>query len=185
MAIPVSLAKWAIAGSLGMLGIILWINADRIYIYQKYFFESSPSISLRYADLSAEMGEAEILKHFEGAGLRCIHQSKAANGLGDRVCYASIDSADGLPALTIATFSNHGRLNHVLVQVPNWTHRRWLQRFVGQHGKAERDGKVDAVLGGPVLSWSLPNGKLNMSRERELNPMRWSTLLWVAAEVKS
>lgn len=185
MVILVSLIKWAIVGSLVVLGVILWRNSGLIYTYQKYFFQSSPSISLRYADLSAEMGEAEILKHFEGAGLRCINQSKAANGLGDRVCYASIDRADGLPALTIATFSNHGRLNHVLLQVPNWTHRSWLQRFVGQHGKAERDGKVDSVLGGPVLRWNLPNGKLNMSRERELNPMRWSTLLWVAAEVKS
>lgn len=177
--------KWLIFAVLAALGIVLWMNADRLHVYKKYFFEKSPSISLRYEDLSADMGEAEILKHFAGAGLRCINQSKASNGMGDRVCYASIDRADDFPAMTVATFSNGGRLNHVLVQVPNWAHTRWLDRFVGQYGKADRDGRVDGMLGGPVLRWGLPNGKLNMSRERDLNPMQWGVLLWVAAEVKN
>jgi len=180
-----NLIKWLIVAALVVLGIVLWINADLLYVYRTYYLQKSPSISLRYTDLSADMGESEIRKHFEGVGLHCINESKASNGLGDRVCYGSIERADGLPALTLATFSNKGRLHHVLVQVPNWTHGRWLQRFVGLHGKADRDGRVDMILGGPVLRWSLPNGKLNMSRERELNPMQWSTVLWVAAEVKS
>ena len=131
------------------------------------------------------MGEAETLKHFAGVGLRCINQSKAANGMGNRVCYATTERADDFPAMTVATFSNGGRLNQVLVQVPNRAHTRWLDRFVGQYGKADRVGLVDRMLGGPVLRWSLANGKFNMSRERDFNPTQWSILIWVANEVNN
>ena len=66
--------KWLIFAVLAALGIVLWTNADRLHVYKKYFFEKSPSISLRYEDLSADMGEAETLKHFAGAGAS-LHQS--------------------------------------------------------------------------------------------------------------
>ena len=100
-----------------MVALLLIFNRERLHVYGKYLRETSPEITARLVDLSSAMNEAQLKKHFDGVPLNCIHQDAGSNSLGDRVCYAALDKADGDAALTLAAFFRNGYLSHVMVHV--------------------------------------------------------------------
>ena len=101
-----------------------------------------------------------------------VSSAPGASSLGERVCYAQIDKADGDAALMLATFFNQGKLVRAMVQVPWWVHGAWLQRFNAQLGQPQPVGEE--------LRWKMPNGQVEFSRSRSWNPLEWNVILWTA-----
>ena len=173
------LPKWLqvlCVAALVLLALLVFFNRHRMDVYGTYIRESSPSVTIRLADLSADMDEAAVLRHFNGVPLRCVAEDPGNANLGERVCYANIDKADGDAALVLATFFNQGKLVRALVQVPWWVHGVWLQRFNTQYGQAERLGSM--------LRWKMPNGQVEFDRSRSFNPLEWNVILWTAQKAK-
>lgn len=122
------LPRWvqvAIVLVIAVVALLVFSSQDRIHVYGTYLREKSPHITTNLPALSVEMDEAMLRKHFDGVPLNCIGQGPGSDTLGDRVCYASIDQADGVDA---------GRI------LPQ-----------GQAGACDR---ADALVGAPVLEES-------------------------------
>lgn len=157
-----------------LIALMLFLNRDRLHVYQTYFRENSPEVTLRFEELSKDMDEATIRQHFQGVQLDCFNQS---SGMGDRTCYTPTSKADGLPALTLAIFFKKGKLSTAIVQVPWWAHPSWLKRLKLQASQPRQDGTTPGR--GAVLRWDLPNGYLNFNQNRGIDPLGWSVLVWV------
>ena len=171
--------KWvALAVVVGLVAALGALNRDRLESYYYYLRDDSPAVTMRYAQLSGQMDEAAVRKHFGEVSLSCYNQQSGPAGT-DRLCHAAVDKADGESAMMLVAFFSKGRLTSTVVQVPWWVHGRWLDRLVGQYGKAERAGTV-SWMGGPVLRWTLPNGTLEYNRDRSFNPLEWSAVFWSA-----
>ena len=166
---------------LASVALLVFFNYDRMHIYGTYLREKSPEITLRLIDLSSEMNEAQLRKHFEGVSLNCISQSFESNGLGDRVCYASIDKSDGDAALTLAAFFRKDKLSNVIVHVPWWIHQSRIARLTAQFGLPSTTGKVSR-FGGPVLRWKLSNGYVETNRDRSFNLFEWNLIMWTSTK---
>ncbi|AYQ28933.1 MULTISPECIES: hypothetical protein [unclassified Polaromonas] len=171
--------KWTIVALLCVVLVLGALNFNRIPTYRAWVTETSPEVSMRYAQLSGQMDETALRKHFEGLALQCYNEPDQPGRVAERICWAGIDKADGGAALTLAAFLNKGRLTSVVVHVPWWVHGTWRGRLVAQYGKANRAGFV-SVLGGPVLRWTLPNGTLEYNRDQSWNPLEWSAVFWTA-----
>lgn len=172
--------KWlqrTILGVVAVIAVLVFLSYDRLHVYGRYLREKSPDITVNFSGLSVDMDEAKVRKHFEGLALTCIGQGPGNDSLGDRVCYASIDKADGDAALTLAAFFRKGKLVHAMVQMPWWVLNSWHRRFTAQYGYPVRAGNV-SLLGGPVLRWSMPNGHIESNRNRSFNPLSWNVIFW-------
>lgn len=175
----VGLGRWKILGAaaIGLFAAFIVLNYDRLHVYGTYIRETSPEIATRLTELSVEMNEAAIRRHFAGVGLRCLAPSPGSENLGDRLCYAAIDAADGDAALTLAVSFRRGKLTHAFVQVPWWVHESWMNRLEARYGQPRHAGLV-SPFGGPVLRWSMPNGFVEFNRDRSLNPLAWNMIFW-------
>lgn len=173
--------KWAIVVVLCAAVVLGIFNFSRLPTYRAYLSEKSPEVSMRYAQLSGQMDEVALRKHFEGIALNCYNELDQPGRVAEKICYTSIAKADGDAALTMAAFFNKGRLVSTVVHVPWWVHGTWRDRLVAQYGKANRAGIV-SPMGGPVLRWTLPNGTLEYNRDRSLNPLEWSAVFWKAGD---
>ncbi len=181
------LPKWVkIVGGIviGVFALLVFSNYDRMHVYGTYLREKSPEITTRLMDLSVDMDEAAIRRHFEGVPLNCIGQWPGGDNLGDRVCYAAVDKADGDAALTLAVFFKKGKLAHAIVQVPWWVHKTWMRRLMAQFGQPQRAGMVSR-FGGPVLRWSMPNGYVEFNRDRSFNLLDWNVIMWSGKKLAS
>ena len=163
--------------ALAALALLVFTHRDRMDVYGTYIRQTSPSVEIRLADLSVAMDEAAVRKHFDGVPLQCVAQASGPDILGERVCYAQIDRADGQAALMLATFFNQGHLVRAVVQVPWWVHGVWIQRFTAQWGQPVQAGRV-SLLGGPILRWKVANGQVEFNRDRSFNPLDWNVIVW-------
>ena len=168
-----------IVGFVVLLGMVLAaLNFSRLRMYQTYFGETSPEVSMRYELMSPRMDEAAVRRHFEGIALNCVAEN---SDMGERVCYAAIDMADGVPAIGLAMFFKKGRLSHSLVQVPWWRHLRQKQRLMALYGQPQLQQQPGETA---LLAWRMPDGLLvfNQDRTSDLNPLSWSVVMWHARE---
>lgn len=173
--------KWIKWGVLAVLAVLVCLVAalgalslDRLESYYYYLRDDSPGVTMRYAQLSGQMDEAAVRKHFGDVFLICYNERSGPAGT-DRLCHAAVDKADGESAMMLVAFFSKGRLTSTVVHVPWWVHGRWLDRVVGQYGKANRSNST-------FLGWTLPNGTLYYNRDRSLNPLEWNSLFWSANE---
>ncbi|WP_431097331.1 hypothetical protein [Polaromonas aquatica] len=173
-------AKWGVLAVLCLAAVVGILNRDRLPVYIDYLRDPLPEVTMRYAQLSGQMDEAAVHKHFQGIALNCRTHPGGPAGT-DRFCHSGLSKADGEAALTLVAFFSKGRLTSVVVHVPWWVHGRSLDRLVAQYGKAERAGVV-SLIGGPVMRWNLPNGTLEHNRDRSLNPLEWSAIFWSAGQ---
>lgn len=162
-----------------LLAIYVFLSQDRLAVYGRYIRNTSPEISTNFSALKPSMDETAVRQHFDGVPLTCDGQSPGSNSLGERVCYAAIDKADGHAALTLAAFFNKGKLVRAFIQVPWWAHNSWLQSLMAQWGQPQQAGIV-SKFGGPVLRWRMPNGYVECNRDRGFNPLSWSVVIWTA-----
>lgn len=170
--------KWAKAVILVLLGTTLvfaFLNLDRLGVYRAYFRDTSPSVQMRYAELSTAMDETALRRHFAGVQLQCYRDDSTS--LGDRLCHVAVDEVDGLPAMMLVLFLRNGRLAHTVVQVPAWYHGRWHAQLMRLHGQPRRAGKV-SLLEGPVIRWNLPGGSLEFNQRRSFDPLKWSAVFF-------
>jgi hypothetical protein len=175
-----ALPKWVKVLGLTIIVLILLMvvfNQDQMDVYGTYLRQKSPEITTRLAQLSGEMDEAMVQQHFTGVPLRCMAQGPGNDSLGDRVCYASIDKADGDVALILAVFFRKERLVHLIVQMPWWVSDTWVRRFNAQFGMPQHAGRVSR-WGGPVLRWPMPNGYVETNSDRSFNPLELNVVIW-------
>jgi hypothetical protein len=168
-----------------VLGVIaigaasLVVNLPRIHVYLKYWGAASPRIANPFAALSGDMDEKALRAALPELSLRCIAEAKAVNGLGDRVCYSSVDRIDGAPALTVAFFLDSGRLAHAVVQVPWWGHHAAARSLVTRFGMPEAIQDTP-VRGSRLVQWRLASGLVEINRDPGWDPLGWSALYWKA-----
>ena len=160
-----------------LVALAVFTSRSQLDMYGRYLRETSPAVTLRLNQLSAQMDETTLQRHFDGVPMRCTAQAPGADQLGERVCYSAIDSADGQAALLMAAFFSGGQLKRVTVQLPWWVHGHWVTQFNGSWGKPIQAGRV-SLLGGPVLRWTLPNGYVEFNARRELNPLGLNVIVW-------
>jgi hypothetical protein len=174
------LAKWVKKVGLAVMALmvlLIFFNQDRMDVYGTYLRQKSPEITTHLTELSTEMDEAMIRQHFKDVPLRCVAQGAGSDGLGDRVCYASIDKADGDAALTLAVFFRKGRLAHAIIQIPWWVHTTWVRRLTSQFGSSQHAGRI-SLLGGTMQRWQMPNGFVEFNGSRSFNPLEWNVVFW-------
>lgn len=162
---------------LGLMAVLVIANRHRLDVYGTYIRQKSPVIATRLADLSADMDEAAVRKHFEGVPFSCAAEPPGPDSLGDRVCYTPVDKADGDAALLLATFFKRGRLSSAIIHVPWWVHKTWKQRLIAQFGQPRQVGLASG-FGGPILRWSMPKGYVEFNRDRGVNVLEWNSLVW-------
>jgi hypothetical protein len=173
------LPRWVLylLGLLAVLAALIVLpNMHALHVYEKYFRGNSPDIQIPFEKLTSQMDETAVRASLAGVSLTC--EQERQSGLGDRVCYSALSSANGHPALAMAMFFQKGHLRHVVMQVPWWAHGRMQKALHAQWGKAVRAGTDDT--GRTVLRWKLPNGQLEMNDTRYLNPLSWSVLFWTS-----
>lgn len=170
----------AIAIILLLVALMVLSSHDRLPVYATYLREKSPEITTRLTELAVTMDEAMLRQHFAGVPLSCAGQAPGNDSLGDHVCYAQIDRADGDAALMLAAFFHKGKLARLIIQTPWWSHATWMQRFNAQFGNPTQAGLV-SHFGGPVLRWTMPNGYVEANRDRSFNPLTWNVIIWTGS----
>lgn len=148
--------------------------------YQRYLSEDRPAITLRYDELSGEWTEQSLKERFQKLGVRCT--SDAPRGIGDRACSIDVISNNGVPTLYIAFFFTKGRLNAASFNIPWWAHNDALDNLAATYGLpyGEQDRAYSGVR---LIGWKLPGGgALFYNRDRDINPMMWSSVFWNSAE---
>lgn len=148
--------------------------------YQRYLSEDRPAITLRYDELSGDWTEQALQARFPEYGVTC--DPGGPTGVGDRTCWLKVLSNNGVPTLYIAFFFNRGRLNAASFNIPWWAHSKALDNLVATYGQpyAEQD---QAYSGVRLIGWKLPaGGALFYNRDRDINPMMWSSVFWNSPE---
>jgi hypothetical protein len=181
---------------------MLWAYRDRLYVYQDHFLGNGQRSAMNWHELRADMGEKEVLAHFGTTALRCRSDRDATQGVGERVCYAKLNLADDLPALSLGVFFKSNRLSMVVLHVPWWAHAQWVRRMqesfgvsvrysgqargltFGNLGQAIQNYSKGEPVYSPILHWALAHGALDMNRDRFLVPMEWSVIMWTPAKIK-
>lgn len=168
--------SWALGGLVAAAVLVGVRHLPQSHVYLKSWGASSPRIQMPWAALSTAMDERALLAALP-MPVRCIDDAKASNGLGDRVCYASVDAVDGAPALTVAFFLDAGRLAQATVQLPWWGHHAMARQLVQRLG-APVAIQDEPVKGSRLVQWRLPNGSVNLNRDPGWDPLAWSAVLW-------
>ena len=166
---------------LGVVVLAAWVfvaNLPRMHVYLKHWGSASPRVAMPYAALSPEMDEKALRAAMPSLPLRCISEDKARNGLGDRVCYASLDAADEAPALTAAFFFDGGRLSQGVVHVPWWGHPAAARALVAKLGVPEAI-QDQHVKGARLIQWRVANGIVVINRDPGWDPLGWSAVFWM------
>jgi len=158
--------------------LIFVANLPRMHVYLKHWGSASPRVAMPYAALSPDMDEKALRAVMPSLPLRCMSEDKARNGLGDRVCYASLDAADGAPALTAAFFFDGGRLAQGVVQVPWWGHHAAARALVAKLGMPEAI-QDQRVKGARLIQWGVANGIVVINRDPGWDPLGWSAVFWM------
>lgn len=171
--------NFAIGGAVAIAAVVTVTSLPRLHVYLKYWGAQSPSTSVPYATFSADMDENAVRAAMPALSLTCIAEDKARNGLGDRVCYSSLQRADDAPALTLAFFFDHGRLAHAVLQVPWWGHHATVRSLVGRLGMPEAI-QDEPVRGSRLVQWRVRGGLVEMNRDPGWNPLGWSAVYWKA-----
>lgn len=169
------LPTWLVRTLMVVFGVLVVLGISgfgKYHIYQKYFRESIPAAELSFDALDASLTEADILARFARQPMRCTFQDVVANGgMGDRVCFTALNTANGHPALTAGFFFVKGKLNLALLHVPWWAHGRAMEATQRKFGPG-------AIAPDGLRAWKLTHGKLEMNQRRSLNPLSWSALVW-------
>lgn len=166
--------KLAAAAVLMISALTLAFNWQTLHIYRKYFTQPQPDAIVPWQKLSAEMDEAAALASMPGLPWRCVRDETR---MGQRTCYTSARRINGHAAMTVAMFFNNGRLRVVTVHVPWWAHREATLALVRDHGKSMGRGRA-AGSDESLLGWRMAGGDLAINRQRSLNPLQWSALVW-------
>lgn len=162
-----------------LLGGMVFAYRGNIEEYRLYFFSDRQALVFDYSDLSEDWTERTLHERFQGFPIRCFHE--AGNHLGDRVCGLDAKSHNGVPVLFLSFFFSFGRLSHVSINVPWWSHaegRRVIETALGPPVAAQ----FLPVGGVRLLGWRLPQGAaLFYNRDKDTNPLVWNAIFWKSA----
>lgn len=177
---PVQRGVWmALATFLVAACLFTAWNWGTLHVYRKHLMQTSPEVRVPWTHLSAEMNEAEAKALFAGLPLYCLDD---ATSMGQRSCYASVDKADGYPALTVVMFFGAGRLRVATLHVPWWGHDEAVETLLTQFGpsRVARTGSST----GPLRRWELQNGTIDINHHRAANVLAWSAVVWTPKRPK-
>lgn len=165
--------------AIALVGALVFIaNLPRLHVYLKHWGAASPRVAMPYSALSPDMDEKALRAALPSLPLRCISEDKSRNGLGDRVCYASLDAADEAPALTAAFFFDGGRLARGVVHVPWWGHHAAARALVAKLGMPEAI-QDQRLKGARLVQWRVANGIVVINRDPGWDPLGWSAVFWM------
>jgi hypothetical protein len=149
-------------------------------VYQLYFSEDRPAITLRYDELSGDWTEQSLQTRFPKVDVIC--RPGGPVGVGDRTCWLKVLSNNGVPTLYVSFFFTKGHLNAASFNIPLWAHNDALDNIVATYGEPYA-AQEQAYSGIRLVGWKLPGGAaLFYNRDREINPLVWSSAFWNSAE---
>jgi hypothetical protein len=144
--------------------------------YRLYLTENRPALTLSYAEISQDWTEPQLRERFSNLTLRC-YDNGPGEYLDDRSCFADISSHNGTPAMNVAFHLAAGKVNHVGVQLPWWAHGRQWSQLKSAYGNPLA-AQAQPVEGHRLFGWQLSGGAVFFNRDRPLNPLMWSMVLW-------
>jgi hypothetical protein len=58
-----------------------------------------------------------------------------------------------------------------------------MHRLTSQYGPAVPAGPGATMQGDPALRWIMPNGQVEINRDRSFNLLKWNVVIWTGAKV--
>jgi hypothetical protein len=180
------LGAWGYLGLALLLGVVaeVWVHsgataepdaADDISLYTQHVTQGQGAVSMRYAQLSAQMDEAALQAHFVGLGLVCQPaQAQSAK----QECLAAPEQVDGVSALQLRLVLVDGGLTQATVLVPWWSHHAALRVLLRDLGAAQALSPEDDPH--PSIAWRVPGGEVRLNRAPGFDPLRASSIVWRA-----
>lgn len=151
---------------------------DHFREYRRYLTDKRPPMDFSFLEISEDWSEADLKAHFYTQKLSCYAEESGV-GAGGRSCYVDIASHNDAPAMSIVFFFKKDHLQKAFIRVPWWGHSSMLESIRKHYGASAGFLEHEAPSG-PVLSWRLENGSaLFYNRDVELNPVKWSLVLWL------
>lgn len=145
--------------------------------YRLYLTEQRPALDFSFDELSEDWSEADLRRRFSDVPATCYAGMPEGTPEG-KACYLDISAYNGAPALGAVFFFVNDRLSKANVNLPWWGHDTVKREIVHAYGApyAEQDEPVDGLR---LQGWKLGNGSaLFLNRDRELNPVMWSSVYW-------
>lgn len=172
---------WSIAVIAAFAVLSTALNLPKLHVYLKYWGAASPRIAMPYQAFGTEMDEQALRAKLAPLGLRCEAETQGAK-LGERVCWASLDEADGAPAMSLACFFRNGHLAHVVIDVPWWGHHAMVRRLLATLGAPTAlDGQA---MQPPLMHWRVAHGTVSINRAPGWDPLAWSVVMWNAQPLR-
>jgi hypothetical protein len=160
---------------LGVTGLIM-LFPEHAREYRLYLTENRPALTLGYSEISQEWTEQQLKERFSNLTFRC-YDNRPGEYLDERSCFADIDSHNGTPAMNVAFYLAAGKLNHVGIQVPWWAHGKQWSKLKNAYGRPLAT-QQQPIQGVRLSGWQLSGGSVFFNRDRPLNPLMWSMVLW-------
>lgn len=145
--------------------------------YRSYLTENRPALDFRFDELSEHWTEADVRQRFPSARFECGAVPPEMN-LGDWGCRAEISKHNSVGAMSVSFFFREGRLDCASLNIPWWHHKKAVRSILTFYGRPAGFQRQPSA-GVRLVGWHLENGSaLFFNRDRELNPVAWSTLFW-------
>lgn len=161
--------------------VIMLIFINRVEEYRQYLTESRPALDFSFGHLSEDWTESHLRYFFDGEEILCQKDGSMGRAI-DKSCFIEIASHNNAPAMFATFFFRGDRLYAAMVAVPWWSHYAMLDSIDGMYGSPDRsqDKPVNDVR---LFGWALENGSgIFYNRDRSINPLFWSLLLWFNSE---
>lgn len=183
------LGGWGYLGLALLLGLVaeVWLHsgmadptdpADDVAFVAQHFTHGQAAVTMRYAQLSAQMDEAALKAHFDGLALVC---APAQNQPTQVECLATPDQVDGVSALQLRFGLVDGHLTEAAVLVPWWRHHTALRALLRDLGAAQSLSPENDPP--PQIIWCVPGGEVQLNRVPGFDPLHASRIVWRAVEI--
>jgi hypothetical protein len=162
----------------GLAGLLIYQRGN-LNEYRLYFSESRQPAQLDFSSLSEGWTEHSLAERFSGFPVSC-HPYHGPLQV-QRACAVDVRSTNGVPALYMSFFFAGGKLDHVSVNVPWWSHGAAYEHLVATLGPPAASQPVPHS-GVRLHGWRVGDGAaVFLNRDRPRSPLQWNAIYWRSA----
>lgn len=164
-----------------ILAIGLWIATAKPNIGIRFLEETMPNLTvwntldINFNNITSDLNEEKVIQKFQDVKLKCMREGTE---MGDRVCWAYIRKANGIPAKLAAFFFIENKIFQIKIDVKGEEHTRLLNQLKDDYGEWEFMTNQPGPYGSPIAAWFLPSGTLSVSETVPAGVD--SQILWVS-----
>lgn len=175
---------WALI-RLGFLSSILCASLF-LLAYRSDLEENIAALQLGKADimidirvLSDEWSEKDLRQKIPNLSLAC--KASASPDLEDQICEAYIRSFLGVKASYVLFGFRNNKLARMAVDIPWLQHSTMEKQLIREFGYPDSKDAI-RFMHGNFVRWKLGKNSLYYNWLRDLNPLGWSTIIWVSSK---